>query len=375
MQCPVCSHIVLEKLRFQNKVDAAVCSNCFGAWLDKGKLYAITLNPEILKHELNEKMTFRAEGSKICPQSGDTMSILSIFEDKVEMDFCIECNGFWVDQEDVKILYDLSEIVSPEYLEKALGPADIEVDHLFDATTGPEEEASKLVHTINGVEAQTLEVDLIPGDVFISKPYAINIMDANVSTDLILGDGSPLSTVNEDQLFQPDKEVTIANACVLARYENKGSQKKSITLGASYPGQISELNLAHNGGLILCPENAFLACTRDASVVIEYDTRCGSDLYGTRGFVLYRVKGGGSLFIHGGGVITRKSMRGNRLKVDPGCIAAMTAGVKYKIEPAEFQKTKPLTGVSTPHAILSGVGTVWFFSFSLRRFSQLIAAG
>ena len=51
------------------------------------------------------------------------------------------------------------------------------------------------------------------------------------------------------------------------------------------------------------------------------------------GFILQKLQGNGLAPVHGGGTIIRKTlMPGQTLKIDTGCLVAMTKDVRYDIQ-------------------------------------------
>jgi len=69
-------------------------------------------------------------------------------------------------------------------------------------------------------------------------------------------------------------------------------------------------------------------------VGIAFQKRLGAGLFGGEGFILQRLQGDGLAFVHAGGHIVKKELRGEVLRVDTGCLVAFTAGVTYDIERA-----------------------------------------
>ena len=61
--------------------------------------------------------------------------------------------------------------------------------------------------------------------------------------------------------------------------------------------------------------------------------------FGGEGFIMQKLEGDGLAFVHAGGTIHRKSLQhGEVLRVDTGCLVAMTSDVDYNIETGRWRK-------------------------------------
>ncbi len=79
-------------------------------------------------------------------------------------------------------------------------------------------------------------------------------------------------------------------------------------------------------------------------------------------------------FIHAGGTIIKKELRGETLRVDTGCLVAFTQGVQYDIERAGNLKSMFFGGEGLFLATLRGHGTVWLQSLPFSRLADRILA-
>ena len=68
-------------------------------------------------------------------------------------------------------------------------------------------------------------------------------------------------------------------------------------------------------------------------VGIAFTKRLRTGIFGGEGFILQKLTGPGTVFIHGGGNFIDLDLRPNdSLKVDTGCIVAFEQSVQYDIE-------------------------------------------
>lgn len=90
---------------------------------------------------------------------------------------------------------------------------------------------------------------------------------------------------------------------------------------------------------------------------------------------MQKLEGDGMAFVHAGGTIHQKTLQpGERLKVDTGCLVAMTGNVQYDIEFVGGIKTALFGGEGIFFATLSGPGTVWIQSLPFSRLASKVFA-
>jgi len=98
-------------------VEVDTCSSCKGLYLDKGELLKLTSNRPL--HNLTTKYLGVDSDSKLlCPGCGSIMDMEPV--GKVEIDVCLQCNGVWLDSEELDYLKNLEsdtiDLLSPERL-------------------------------------------------------------------------------------------------------------------------------------------------------------------------------------------------------------------------------------------------------------------
>lgn len=145
-------------------------------------------------------------------------------------------------------------------------------------------------------------------------------------------------------------------------------------MGPPYPGKIIPLNMAENGGEFICQKDAFLCAALGTEVSIAFTKKMGAGFFGGEGFILQRLRGDGIAFVHAGGTIVKKELKGDIIKVDTGCIVGFTPGINYDIQRAGNLKSMFFGGEGLFLATLSGVGTVYLQSLPFSRLADRIIA-
>ena len=117
--CPHC-FTRLEKSVFKKgiwSVETDVCPSCDGLYLDKGEILTLTNNRPL--HNITTKYLGVDSDSKLlCPSCGSIMDMESI--SNIEIDVCLQCNGVWLDSDELEQLKSLKskdiDKLSPEKL-------------------------------------------------------------------------------------------------------------------------------------------------------------------------------------------------------------------------------------------------------------------
>ncbi len=227
---------------------------------------------------------------------------------------------------------------------------------------------------IIGSEMQIVEIELDPGETVIAEAGGMNYMDADIQFETKMGDGSAPTGGFGGLLKTIGKRVLTGESLFMTHFTNRGTGKKRVAFGAPYPGKIIPMKLADFGGEIICQKDAFLCAAFGTAVGIALNKKLGTGLFGGEGFIMQRLTGDGLAFIHAGGTIIKRELRGEKLLVDTGCLVALTPGVHYDIERAGNMKSMILGGEGLFLASLHGHGTVWLQSLPFSRLADRILA-
>ncbi|WP_281375601.1 TIGR00266 family protein [Haloferula luteola] len=229
-------------------------------------------------------------------------------------------------------------------------------------------------YEIIGESIQMVEVELDPHETVIAEAGAMNYLEEGISFETKMGDGSEPDQGLMGKLLSAGKRAITGESLFMTHFTNRGSGKKRIAFAAPYPGTVVPLNLAELGGEILCQKDAFLCAAMGTKVGIAFNQRLGTGLFGGEGFILQKLNGDGMAFIHAGGTVVRKELKGEKLMVDTGCLVGFTQGVRYDIQRAGNLKSMVFGGEGLFLATLQGHGTVWLQSMPFARLAQRITS-
>lgn len=219
---------------------------------------------------------------------------------------------------------------------------------------------------------QMVEVELDPGESVIAEAGGMTWMEEGITFETRMGDGSESGMMGK--LFGAGKRLLTGESLFLTHFTNKGHGKRRIGFSAAYPGTVLPIDLQKIGGELLCQKDAFLCAAQGTKLGIAFNKRIGAGFFGGEGFILERLEGDGMAFIHAGGALVKKELRGETLRVDTGCLVAMTAGIDYDITLAGGLKTMMFGGEGMVLATLAGHGTVWVQSLPFSRLADRVLA-
>jgi uncharacterized protein (TIGR00266 family) len=126
------------------------------------------------------------------------------------------------------------------------------------------------------------------------------------------------------------KRMVAGESLFMTRFRCRGQGQ--VAFAAPHPGKVKQLEL--NGGRAwLCQRDSFLCATEAVEIGIAFTKRFGAGLFGGEGFILERLSGTGTVFIHAGGnLVEFELIAGQSLRVDTGCIVAFEDSVGYDIQ-------------------------------------------
>lgn len=230
-------------------------------------------------------------------------------------------------------------------------------------------------YRIIGEEMQCVEIELDPQEAVIAEAGSLMHMNSDIEMSTIFGDGS-----NQDQgilgkLWGGAKRVLTGESLFMTVYTHRGMGKSHVSFASPYPGKIIPMNLAQYGGKVICQKDAFLCAAKGVSVGIAFQKRLGVGFFGGEGFIMQKLEGDGMAFVHAGGTIVERELQpGETLKVDTGCLVALTQDVDYDIEMVKGIKTALFGGEGLFLASLRGPGKVWIQSLPFSRLASRIFA-
>ncbi|WP_195264424.1 MULTISPECIES: TIGR00266 family protein [unclassified Clostridium] len=234
--------------------------------------------------------------------------------------------------------------------------------------------AHEVDYEILGNEMQYVEIELDPRETVVAEAGAMMMMDNSITMETIFGDGSQKSQGGFlGKLGGAAKRVMTGESLFMTSFTNSGVLKQKVAFAAPYPGKIMAMDLRKFGGRLICQKDSFLCCAKGISVGIAFTKKLGTGFFGGEGFILQKLEGDGLAFIHAGGTIVKKTlMPGETIKIDTGCLVAMTQNVNYDIQFVGGFKNAVFGGEGLFFATLTGPGDVWIQSLPFSKLASRV---
>jgi uncharacterized protein (TIGR00266 family) len=230
-------------------------------------------------------------------------------------------------------------------------------------------------YKLYGDDMQFVEVELDPQETVIAEAGSLMMMEDNIRMETIFGDGTDQQGGFMGKLLGAGKRVITGESLFMTTFTNEGTEKKHVSFAAPYPGKILPMDLSELGGKLVCQKDSFLAAAKGVSVGIEFQRKIRTGFFGGEGFIMQKLEGDGMAFVHAGGTMYKKELQpGETLRVDTGCLVAMTKEIDYNIEFVGGVKTALFGGEGLFFATLRGPGTVWIQSLPFSRLASRVFA-
>ena len=232
--------------------------------------------------------------------------------------------------------------------------------------------AHEIDYKIYGDDMQVVEVELDPGETVVAEAGVMNWMEDGITFETKMGDGSQPQASLLDKLLSAGKRAITGESLFMTHFTNSGAGRKRVAFAAPYPGKIIPIDLARHGGELLCQKDAFLCAALGTGISIAFTKRFGAGLFGGEGFILQRLLGDGLAFVHAGGTVIEKELKGETIRIDTGCIVAFSPALDYDIEMAGNLKSMFFGGEGLFLATLKGTGKLYLQTLPFSRLADRI---
>ena len=238
----------------------------------------------------------------------------------------------------------------------------------------PAGRSHEIDYKIMGDDMQLVEIELDPGETVVAEAGSMNYMDSGIQFETKMGDGSNPNSGFMDKLKSVGKRMLTGESLFMTHFTNRAAGKQLVAFAAPYPGKILAMDLTQYDGELFCQKDAFLCAAFGTKVGIAFAKKLGVGFFGGEGFILQKLNGDGKAFIHAGGTIIKRELKGEMLMVDTGCLVAFTRGIEYDIQRAGNLRSMVFGGEGLFLATLRGHGTVWIQSLPFSRLADRVLA-
>jgi len=236
--------------------------------------------------------------------------------------------------------------------------------------------ADEIDYEIFGEEMQYVEITLDPGEMAIADAGAMMYMSAGIKMETVFGDPSARQQQGFlGKMMTAGKRLVTGESLFITTFTNASAGREKIGFAAPYPGKILPMDLKKLGGELICQKDAFLCAARGVQIGIAFQKKIGVGLFGGEGFIMQRLTGDGLALVHAGGTMMKRTLQaGEMLKVDTGCIVALTPSINYDIQFVGGIKNTLFGGEGLFFATVTGPGEIWLQSLPFSRMAGKIMA-
>lgn len=217
-----------------------------------------------------------------------------------------------------------------------------------------------LDYVIEGDNLQVVRIKLKPGQEVYAEAGKMVYKTANVSWESRMSGRS----VGE-KLWGALKRKIAGESLFLTYFRSTGVGE--VGFAGSYPGRLHAWELKA-GQSVLVQRDSFICAQSTVDLSIALVKRLGAGLFGGEGFILEKLTGPGTVFIHAGGDLLQFHLGpGEMLQVDTGCVVGFDETVEYDVQLAGGIKTALFGGEGLFLATLTGPGRVLIQSMTLEK--------
>jgi|SRR5579872_81160 len=235
-------------------------------------------------------------------------------------------------------------------------------------------QADEIDYEVFGEEMQYVEVTLDPGEMVIAEPGMLMYMTSGIKMETVLGDPSR-QTGFLGKIAAAGKRLITGESLFITAFTNAGSGREQAAFASPFPGKIIPMHLDQLGGELICQKDSFICAARGIQIGIAFQKKFGVGLFGGEGFIMQRLTGDGIALIHAGGTMMKRSLQaGETLRLDTGCLVAITPSVNYDIQFIGGIKNTLFGGEGLFFATLTGPGEVWCQSLPFSRLAGRIVS-
>src|SRR4051812_1382715 len=229
--------------------------------------------------------------------------------------------------------------------------------------------SDEIDYEIFGEEMQYVEIILDPGEMVIAEAGAMMYMSPGIKMETVFGDPSAKQQQGFlGKMMTAGKRLVTGESLFITTFTNISASREKIGFAAPYPGKILPMDLKQLGGELICQKDSFLCAARGVQIGIAFQKKLGVGFFGGEGFIMQRLTGDGLALVHAGGNMMRRTLQaGEMLKVDTGCIVALTPSINYDIQFVGGIKNTLFGGEGLFFATVSGPGEIWLQSLPFSR--------
>jgi len=215
-------------------------------------------------------------------------------------------------------------------------------------------------YEITGDNLEVITIHLEAGEIVHAEAGAMNHMSANMQMEAKMKGG----------LLGGLKRKFSGESLFLTEFTPAGGSGY-VAFAGNVPGRIRAIEL--HGNEFLTQKDAFLCAEDGVDLDITFSKKLGAGFFGGEGFILQKMSGDGTAFIHACGDFVEMDLAsGETVKVDTGSVVGFDATVGYDITRAGGIKTSLFGGEGIFLTTLTGPGHIILQSMTIANLAAAV---
>ena len=215
-------------------------------------------------------------------------------------------------------------------------------------------------YEITGDNLQMVTLRLAPGETACAEAGAMVNMSGNMQ----------MSTNMKGGLFGGLKRMVTGESLFMTEFTPKDGEG-FVSFAGNVPGKIFTLDLTE--GEFIAQKDAFLCSEQGIDLDVAFAKRLRSGAFGGEGFILQRLSGRGTAFLHCCGDIMEMTLAPHEtVKVETGLVVGFESTVDYNIALAGGVKTVFFGGEGLFLTTLTGPGRVVLQSMNIAKLATAL---
>ena len=216
-------------------------------------------------------------------------------------------------------------------------------------------------YDITGDNLQIVTLHLSSGEMVYAEAGAMNHMSANMQMEAKARGG----------LLKGIMRKFAGESFFMTEFTPQGGPGY-VAFAGNVPGKIRAIPLKGND--FIAQKDAFLCAESGVNLEVTLTRKLGSGLFGGEGFILERLSGEGTVFIHACGDFVEMDLQsGEAVMVDTGSVVGFDESVDYDITTAGGIKSMLFGGEGIFLVKLTGPGKIILQSLSIANLAAALA--
>jgi uncharacterized protein (TIGR00266 family) len=209
-------------------------------------------------------------------------------------------------------------------------------------------------YKISGDNLQLVTIEIEPGEKMFAEAGSMVYMSANINMEAKMRGG----------FLKGIGRKFAGETMFLTEFTSAGG-KGLVSFGGNAPGTIKPIEVSE-GREFIVQKDAFLVAENKVDLSVTFQKRLSAAFFGGEGFILERLSGKGTVFIHACGDFVEFDLKPDQvMKVDTGSVVGWDGTVTYDIQRVKGIKTMFFGGEGIFLTTLKGPGKILIQSMNL----------